>query len=67
MKKIDHKYSGDESKSFWKRVNAIPRSGQSTCHGEVYSLGCALQNLEEQVVSALQRAEAEARLGVARR
>lgn len=53
------KYSGSLSKKFWDRVNAIPRSGQNTCHGEVYSLGCALQDLECRVLRALQRAEYE--------
>lgn len=53
------KYSGSLSKKFWKRVNAIPRSGQNTTHGEVYSLGVALQNLEVQVLAALRQAERE--------
>ena len=53
------RYSGALSKEFWKRVNSIPRCGQATSHGEIYSLGCALQDLEGRVLSALQRAETE--------
>jgi hypothetical protein len=56
---LGNRYSGPKSKAFWARVKKIPYSGQNTCHGEVYSLGCALQDLEERVLSALQRAEME--------
>jgi len=58
-KNPDHKYSGPGSRTFWARVNAIPYSGQPTSHLVVYSLGCALQDLEERVLSALHRAERE--------
>ena len=52
MKSTPH-YSGDASEDFWKRVNSVPASK----HGECYALGCALQNLESQVLRALDNAE----------
>jgi hypothetical protein len=62
MKQIDPikpRYSGALSKEFWKRVGAVPMSGQLTTHNEVYSLGCALQDLESRVLNALRCAEQE--------
>lgn len=48
------RYSGNLSKAFWLRVLAVPRSED---YSEVYSLGCALQDLEQRVLAALARAE----------
>jgi hypothetical protein len=56
--KKDYHYSGDESKKFWKRVNSLPEPDNMV----VYSLGVALQNLEEQVLRALTNAEFHKRL-----
>jgi len=47
--KIQHRYSGKKSKDFWKLVGAIPEPE----HGELYSLGVALQNLEEFVIKRM--------------
>jgi len=47
--KIKHRYSGEKSKDFWNVVNAI----NSKEHGELYSLGVVLQNLEEFVLKRL--------------
>ena len=41
-------YAGEFSREFWRRVNALPGRDQQ----EVYSLGVALQNLEEQLKQA---------------
>lgn len=56
-KDFQPRYGGDLSKEFWKRVNKLPRSEA----GEVYSLGCALQDLESRVVNALNNAERKQR------
>ncbi len=48
-------YSGEGSKEFWRRVNALD-------HDEgCYTLGCALQNLEEQMLTLLENCEKMAR------
>lgn len=52
MDKKDYHYSGDNSKAFWERVNALEERW-----GELYALGVALQNLEGQVLRALVDAE----------
>jgi hypothetical protein len=52
MKKIKPRYSGGKSTKFWKMVNALPDSEQNEC----YSLGCALQDLERRVLSAVNNA-----------
>jgi len=52
-RKRDHYYSGDGSTAFWDRVNAL-----GARHGELYSLGCVLQNVEEFVLRQLVDAEA---------
>jgi hypothetical protein len=48
-------YSGDGSHWFWDRVKQLP----DTSHREVYSLGCALQDLENRAMRALENAEAD--------
>ncbi len=52
MDKEYHHYSGRKSKKFWKRVNKLNER-----QGELYSLGVALQNLEEFVLILLDDAE----------
>ena len=42
------KYSGDKSRKFWKKVNALKKD-----QSRMYALGCALQNLEEYVLEML--------------
>ena len=49
------KYSGGASKPFWARVKRLQKTD---AHRELYSLGCALQDLEERVLRALEGAEA---------
>lgn len=51
------RYSGRKSIEFWRRVNALPRPSQAI----LYRLGCILQNMEEFVLDALKRAEADAK------
>lgn len=46
-------YSGSTSEWFWERVKALDASRQD----EVYSLGCALQDLESRTMAALENAE----------
>jgi hypothetical protein len=46
-------YAGHRSEKFWLRVRRL----SNRRHGEVYSLGVALQNLEHQVLKALYEAE----------
>lgn len=46
------KYSGKKSAKFWKSVNSFLPEYQR----ELYSLGVALQNLEHQVLKALNEA-----------
>jgi hypothetical protein len=50
----DHKYSGQGSARFWIRVGKLKDAAD---HQELYSLGVALQNLEEQVLRLLLDAE----------
>lgn len=47
--KIKYRYSGKLSKMFWKVIDELPDNENS----EMYSLGVALQNLEEQVLNRL--------------
>jgi hypothetical protein len=47
------KYSGKLSQPFWEAVNKLPRSENAV----VYSLGCALQDLESRVLTALRNAQ----------
>lgn len=51
-------YSGDSngSRQFWGRVNALP---YETSGKHIYTLGCALQDLETRVHRALREAERE--------
>ena len=49
MKKFKPRYCGDKSDKFWDTINSLPKCKQS----EMYSLGVALQNLEEQVLKRL--------------
>lgn len=51
--KLEHQYSGPKSDAFWKVVNSLPREHLR----ELYSLGCALQDLEGRVLSTLQLAK----------
>ena len=51
---IQPAYSGEKSGDFWKQVNALR---DRKC--EVYSLGVALQNLEEFVLKILRHAQIE--------
>ena len=49
-----YKYKGENSREFWDRVNALEER-----HGELYSLGVVLQNIEEYVLRMLEQAEAD--------
>lgn len=46
--RLRHKYSGDDSKLFWKLVNAMGERQQ-----EFYSLGVVLQNLESWILTQM--------------
>jgi hypothetical protein len=46
-KPLEHRYSGGKSKIFWQYVRV------SKNHKEMYSLGVALQNLEEFVLKRM--------------
>ena len=52
LRAITTKYSGKNSNEFWDVVNKLTLGN----HQELYSLGCALQNLEEFVLKALKDA-----------
>ncbi len=52
-KKLKPRYYGKESEHFWATVNALKKKD----HGELYSLGCALQDLEHRVLVALENAK----------
>ena len=47
-RKIKCKYSGKESHQFWNTINASKKH-----HGELYSLGCILQNIEDFVLKRI--------------
>ncbi len=47
-KKIKPNYSGKKSNDFWNKIATLKKN-----HGEMYSLGVALQNLEHQVLKQL--------------
>ena len=49
MTKVKKHYSGKKSYDFWNLVNSL-RGGD---YQEMYALGCALQNLEDFVIKAL--------------
>ncbi len=51
---MPRRYSGPDSLEFWDRVKRLNGSE----HAALYSLGVALQNLEEQVLRELYSAEA---------
>jgi hypothetical protein len=53
---MKHRYSGDKSRKFWKRINRF--SGEAP-HDALYTAGCELQNLEEAVLTMLKLAEVE--------
>lgn len=50
MKKIYHRYSGKKSHKFW---NVIAKLTNGCDRQELYSLGVALQNLEQYVLKCL--------------
>ena len=55
--KLDCHYSGDKSRAFWSRINKLtPESKRDA----FYSVGCILQNLEQDVLWQLRLAEKEA-------
>ena len=62
---MDNRYSGDKSQWFWNRVNSLDHD--SHAWHTVYSLGCALQNLEGFVLRQLLNAEQEATLATKKR
>ena len=47
-KKLRCKYSGKDSQRFWDTINASKKH-----KGELYSLGCVLQNLEDFVLKRI--------------
>ena len=53
---VSSRYSGDGSRDFWDRVNAL-----GTRRSELQSLGVVLQNIEAFVLDRLDEAEAEVR------
>jgi hypothetical protein len=54
MKRIAYHYSGDNSRQFWKAINSMQdKKDKREYWQELYSLGVALQNLEEQVLRRL--------------
>lgn len=48
-----NRYSGNKSKGFWDRINAIP----GDVGKRLYALGCDLQDLEGEVLGLLAEAE----------
>lgn len=52
------KYSGDKSKRFWQRVNAVKDEFRRKA---LYQLGVDLQNLEEDVLRKLKAARKKAK------
>lgn len=46
-------YSGEKSKSFWRRINAI----RGEAHSEAYTLGVVLQNIEGDCLRFIELAE----------
>lgn len=50
--KIKPKYAGKDSKLFWKKVDKLKED-----HHAMYSLGCALQILENYVLEQLKKAK----------
>ena len=52
--KKHHRYSGPNSAPFWSRVAKLKDERD---HASLYSLGCAIQNLEEYVLQQLANAE----------
>jgi hypothetical protein len=54
MKRIAYHYSGDNSRSFWNAIKKLrDNKDKREYWNELYSLGVALQNLEEQVLRRL--------------
>jgi hypothetical protein len=53
---IGPKYAGDDSKDFWRRVNALPEPD----HMAAYSVGVALQNMEGTALNFINRCERNA-------
>ena len=53
MKRIAYHYSGDNSRQFWNAIKNLRKINNGENWGELYSLGVALQNLEEQVLKRL--------------
>jgi hypothetical protein len=45
---FEDRYAGKNSESFWDAINSSPKR-----QSKLYSLGVALQNLEHQVLNAL--------------
>ena len=54
--KFARQYSDDESKGFWNLVNGLKNREN---HAALYALGCALQNLEHDVLRRLENAITE--------
>lgn len=54
MKKVHPRYSGKHSDDFW---NAVSKIKNPTDHAVVYSLGVALQTLEDYVLNQLKMAK----------
>jgi hypothetical protein len=48
---VRHQYSGDKSNDFWSIIESIKNNADRQ---ELYSLGVALQNMEEYVLKQLQ-------------
>lgn len=53
-KKLEYRYSGEKSHKFWDIVNSIKHEPDKQ---ELYSLGVALQNMEEYVLKQLKNAK----------
>jgi len=53
--KLRPHYSGDLSNPFWKQVWAVKeKTKDEKLHDELYTLGCALQNVEWAVLRRLE-------------
>ena len=57
MKKVDYRYSGKESRPFWKRIANLHKTHGAQVHDELYTLGVMLQNLETYVLQKLSNEE----------
>jgi len=53
---MKRRYSGDKSRKFWRIIADLHDSPE---HDALYAAGCKLQNLEEEVLKAIEKAKKE--------